>query len=544
MSAFPVDEMRSGGGTPPLSGSRRRLSRMEIASSLIERPMADANGSAPSEVIEAPLTSSSSPLRSLLQLTTWRIPAVLIAINLALTWYTARVTLDAFPNSGDEYAYWLQATLMRHGKLYIESPPPNIRHFFDLPHILNDGRYYGKYSPGWPLLLCLGVFVGFPWAVNGLLGAVLQGVVYWTARRHVSICAANVTLLLLTINPFFIFNSASYFTHPSCALAVAIAYLSYFEWLENPTSHGNMALLGASVGYGGLIRSFTTATLALPLAVHALWRLWQFRKRKDVLWTALSGALPLAVCSGIFLGYNDLTTGDPFLQPFLKYTAGDKPFIGSVGPAMYSEWLVEFGLVRCGELACWLPLCLPLAIAAPFLLKAGARTKAVLLMTSVLVLLLGHTFYPTHGGVRYGPRYAYETIVALTLLSATTLALLPRLELPVVLLVLLLNVFRFAQERPAIARDIVAKTDVYRLVEKERIEHALIFIRTASPYAIASDLPRNGLAFEGSVLFVRDLGDENRVLLRELPGRTPYFYDFRPGEECGRLSKMTLRQGD
>jgi hypothetical protein len=30
-------------------------------------------------------------------------------------------------------------------------------------HVVNDGKFYGKYPPGWPALLAVGSFFGAPW---------------------------------------------------------------------------------------------------------------------------------------------------------------------------------------------------------------------------------------------------------------------------------------------------------------------------------------------------------------------------------------------
>jgi len=531
-----------GAGSGEAGGRRPGPPRASPGTRHMKNPM---TSSAP-DAAAVPLPEAPAPRRPLLQSASWKLPAILIGFNLIVTLFTARVPLAAFPNSGDEYAYLLQATLLARGKLYVESPPPHVRRFFDVSHVLNDGRYYGKYSPGWPAILSLGCLVGLPWVVNGLLGAATQALVYQTARRHFSIEAANLTLLILAGNPFFILNSASYFGHPAAALAIAVVYLAYFNWLEDPASRGNAALLGAAVGWGVLVRSFTTVTLGLPLGIHGVWRLWVLRKerKKDVLGSLAAAGAPLAVCAALFLGYNALTTGDPLLQPFAKLVPGDRPIIGGVALSAYGEWLMEFGLGRCGELACWLPFSVPLAAAAAFVWKGRTRSRIVLLAASAVCLLVAFIFYPSHGGNRYGPRYAYETMVALTLLSTACLASLPRLRAPLAALIVILNAFVFARELPPIRRAIVEKSDLYNTVAREKIENALVFIRTVSDLADAADLPRNGISFEGSVLYVRDLGEEDRELVREMPDRAPYYYDFSLGERRGRLTPFKLRKGD
>ena len=78
--------------------------------------------------------------------------------------FTSQITLRNFPNSGDEYSYLISAKLFSDGKLSV--PSPHHRKFFDFNHIVNDGKFYGKYSPGWPFFLMFGELLGFPGLVN------------------------------------------------------------------------------------------------------------------------------------------------------------------------------------------------------------------------------------------------------------------------------------------------------------------------------------------------------------------------------------------
>src|SRR6185503_8855109 len=142
--------------------------------------------------------------------------AGIVVLNLALTLLVEFRTLRNFPNSGDEYSYYVSAEIFARGRLSVPSPPS--REFFDFTHVINDGKFYGKYPPGWPALLAVGVRLGVPWLVNPLIGALTLLVIDRLARRHFSPAVATTALLMCAANPYFIFTSASYFSHSSCLL--------------------------------------------------------------------------------------------------------------------------------------------------------------------------------------------------------------------------------------------------------------------------------------------------------------------------------------
>ena len=76
---------------------------------------------------------------------------------------TAAVSYFAFerlPHLEDEVAYLFQARTMALGRLTVDSPAnPDA---FWTPFVLDHrGQRFGKYPPGWPAFLALGVFAVF-----------------------------------------------------------------------------------------------------------------------------------------------------------------------------------------------------------------------------------------------------------------------------------------------------------------------------------------------------------------------------------------------
>src|SRR5262245_4978525 len=80
--------------------------------------------------------------------------------------------LRDFPNSGDEYVYLYQAQTLAEG--HWVNPAPARQESFTFNYIVfTDGRAYGVFPVGWPLLLAGAITLGIPtWLVNPLLGAI------------------------------------------------------------------------------------------------------------------------------------------------------------------------------------------------------------------------------------------------------------------------------------------------------------------------------------------------------------------------------------
>src|SRR5262249_22360590 len=112
----------------------------------------------------------------------------------------ARYVLDAFPNSGDELAYVLQAQTYAQGRLWVE-PPPLVEAFRQL-HFLDRGdKWVSQYAPGWAAVLALASALGLPlWIVNPFIGAATLAAFFFLARRSVSDEGAWIGVLLLGLS--------------------------------------------------------------------------------------------------------------------------------------------------------------------------------------------------------------------------------------------------------------------------------------------------------------------------------------------------------
>jgi 4-amino-4-deoxy-L-arabinose transferase-like glycosyltransferase len=455
----------------------------------------------------------------------------IVALNLALTLFTALVTLRDFPNSGDEYSYLLSAQLFAAGRLSVPSPEP--REFFEFWHVINDGRYYGKYPPGWPLILSLGVLVNAPWLVNPVLGMLTLILIHRIARENFSGEVASATLYVAAANPFLIFNSASYFSHPSCLLFMTLFAYAAFRCLREATARLPYLVMGASLGVAFVIRPYTALALALPFGAWLLVSSVLTNQLRVLLKGCLLSAVPLVISLTGFLVYNDLQTGHWLLQPFSKYNPRDTPFNFRWGWRRFVYVNVYTPLI---ELNRWIPLSLPLLGAVGVSRKTWREHRTVLLLTSVVGLVVAYWFFQVDPGNRYGPRYLYEASFAILILIGCVVVRWRRLAMATLVLIAGLNVYLFVSDTSSYAAEVRGRMTIYDLVEKQRITNAIVFLKTGSGTMPRKDLTRNGIHFDGPVLYVHDLGERNGELLRAFPGRHAYIYEYDGKTGRGRLS--------
>lgn len=461
-------------------------------------------------------------------------PGVVVAmilLNLGLTLVTALVTLRGFPFSADEYSYLLSAQLFAEGRLWVPSPEP--REFFRFFHVINDGHYYGKYPPGWPLILSLGVLVNAPWLVNPVLGTLTLLLIHRTARENFSQEVANATLYAAAINPFLIFNSASYFSHSSCLLFMTLFAYASFRCLREPTARFPYLLMSAAFGVAFLIRPYTSVALALPFGTWLLINSFRTNQLPLLLRRLLLGAVPFAILFMAFLVYNSWQTGHPLLQPFSKYNPGDTPFL------FKWRWRKVFNInvqTPLAELNQWIPLSLPLLVASFVPRETRRDTRAVLLLTGFLSLFIAYIFFQASPVNRYGPRYLYEASFAVFILIGCLIVRWKRLALAMLVGISCLNVYVFITGTSFHAAQVRAGMNVYDLVKEHRLSNAIVFLKTGSATMPRADLTRNGIHFDGAVLYVLDLGERNSELLRAFPGRQAYVYEDEKRTGNGRLT--------
>ncbi|MEW5901683.1 MAG: glycosyltransferase family 39 protein, partial [Acidobacteriota bacterium] len=216
------------------------------------------------------------------------------------------------PHVHDEVDYLFQAKLFRSARLY--APSSCARESFDFPHMINNGRWYSQYTPGFPFLLAIGLVFGAPWMINPLLASLAVVVFYLLGRELYGHRVGLLASLLGAFSMWFLVMSSTMMSHPASLLFSALFLLFLLRSARNP-SVTNGALAGVSWGMCLLVRPYNAVMFSLPFFLYfAFLTLKNLRPRRRN-----AGALALAgmISIGLLLAYNQLTNGHPLRMGYL-----------------------------------------------------------------------------------------------------------------------------------------------------------------------------------------------------------------------------------
>jgi hypothetical protein len=465
----------------------------------------------------------------------WRL---MLLLSLLLPLLAGFLVLDRFANSGDEYAYLFQAQQFVHGHLWARAPPLGDTFVAYRTWVIGH-KWLSQYPPGWPMVLALAIFAGIPaWSVNAGLGAL--GVAALRARSW-DFANRTLTLTLVALyvlSPFFVLNSASYFSHTWAALLVLLVTLSCL-WYERSGTATALVACGALLGLLGLTRYFSVVLL---LPALAWWLLTKSRHhRARIIGIIAACGIPFLA---VLLLYQYRVTGSPLRSTYALITNPDvflslKPRDVATGIGLTVRRLVDLGL--------WTSPLLPALYAWCLLSKLRSRSIAFYDLIFPC-FVLGYVFFPDMGGNRYGPRYYFDAfpLMLVTILSARAALVSAQSQLlrPWVAGVLLVSAVCTVCALPfachAFRNQVIQREEPYRLVATQGlgVSHgAIVVLRTPSGRGMpADDLARNDTGLRNPVLYARP-GSSVVALHQWAPARDIWFYWGQPG---GRLERAPI----
>ena len=490
------------------------------------------------------------------------------AAALMLTALVASFVLERIPHVQDSVTYLFQAETLALGRLWV--PAPAIPEFFAQEFILaRDGMWFGKYTPGWPLLLALGVLADAPWLVSPVLAAITVTLTYLAGRRMYGGGVAALAAILMLFSPFFLLMSGEMMAHPAGLLwTTTLLYAAVVIWQRGDglgsqrsdapgwqRGHALAWLLaGLALGMLFITRQLTALGVGLaPLIVLGLAGLRAPRLLPRYAALFLVGAAPPIA---YLLYVNTVFTGSPLGNTYELWWDFDRigfgPTVGMHGGHDLANGLANTfanlqELLR--HLHGW-PAYLTLALAFVPVAVASRNRWDWMLLGSAAGLILAYVFYWADG-IMYGPRYYYESLTALTLLTARGCALVADLPMRVYRRAETADVKRLLTARPAVLvlligviagnvlgylPAIVGASRGYNGVSRARLDvveqaglaNAVVFVRQDWPdwQPYGSVFPANGPLLDTSVIYALDLGPvENRRLMAEHPDRDAYLLD-------------------
>jgi hypothetical protein len=485
---------------------------------------------------------------------------VFSGVFLVLTSAAAVLFLEDIPHISDEVIYQFQAKAFANGRLYFDPPP--VKEFFTFVHSIADQeKWYGILNPGWPAILALGYTLGVPWLVNPVLGALtLLFFFYFYKAAGYGSLETRIAVLLLGISPFVFFMSANYMAH-----AANLCLFSVFCWASAKLLHCDKVIFaiaaGLALGLNLLVRPIDSAVTATPFLFYLL-----FRTTRDVRWFKhLCVVAGLAsFCLGVMFLYNHHLTGAYLDFPMSKYFREENlgkfglGFGADVGtklhgpewPGYYPSDAIRVSSYRISELLQDFNG-FPLLLLTACLYAIQSRSRAfsswhTVLLTSALGLVAVYALHFYHG-IAFGSRHYYLAVPALAIIIAKPMAELisqghasVAYSTKVVFVALILHTFVFPY--PILIRRYGAQyrgasASIRDYVAKHAISNAVIFVDGFFNWKSVYSLNAQPLE-SNSVIFARNLGVRNQLLLKHFPGRT--YYHLKNGSGGITLETLAL----
>lgn len=192
----------------------------------------------------------------------------LVFFSFVMAALASRTVFERVPHLEDEVAYLYQARIFAGGQVVIDIPQP--RRAFWQPFVidyLETGKRFGKYPPGWPALLAVGLALGEAWTINAFFAALTVVVVYRLGReifnRDVGVIAAALT----AFSPMALLLNATLMGHTAALFCLTLFMYAY--WRIEKQHHPNRWGLVAGITLGVLVinRPLTAVGVVLPFVV-------------------------------------------------------------------------------------------------------------------------------------------------------------------------------------------------------------------------------------------------------------------------------------
>ena len=318
----------------------------------------------------------------------------------------------------DEVVNLFQARTYAAGRLWLPvDPDPAFRSILHL--VEHQGKWFGHFPPGWPLLLALGELIRAPWVAGPVIGGLTVfawGLVLRSAEATPSVRAG--ALLLFALAPFPAFMAASQMSHTAVLLWILLALAGWLGIRREPRLSGAL-LTGLAFGMAAITRPAEAAAFGVPAAVWALVWAWRTRRIGVLVVIGLAALLPI----GFMLAVNQETTGSLWRSgyellwgPNVGIGFHPAPFGPSHTPVRGLE-LVSLYLLRLNVYLFETPIpsLLPAALALLMARDLGAVDRYLL---SAGVVLLGVYFAYWHDGFFLGPRFVHALAPMLALWTA------------------------------------------------------------------------------------------------------------------------------
>ena len=219
------------------------------------------------------------------------------------TLWTSRNVFERIPYLEDEIAYVYQAKIFAGGQAYIEQEDAEVRRAFWQPFVINcgreeteaglncEGKRFGKYPPGWPMVYALGFKMGADWMINPFIVMLTIALVYRLAAEIFDRRVGVVSALLLTISPIAWLQAGSGMSHTFALFCVTL--FLYGVWRIEKSKRWSLTwglVAGLAIGMLFSTRPLVGVSVVAPFIAYSffrlgvsMWRGWRDRRQKPII---------------------------------------------------------------------------------------------------------------------------------------------------------------------------------------------------------------------------------------------------------------------
>ncbi|HIB89211.1 TPA: hypothetical protein EYN09_09030 [Candidatus Poribacteria bacterium] len=481
---------------------------------------------------------------------------LIFLLALFLTNLGSYYLFDRTPHVTDSVVQLFHGRIFASGRLY--APEPELKEFFDFNPlmIMKDGKWYSVFPPGHVLMIMLGVLIGSPWLVNPILGSATVVLIYFLGKEVYDENTGKLAGILACFCSFLLVMSSGFMNHAT-ALFCGTLFMLFFARTTRRQRRLDSFIAGIGLGWMASTRPFTAVLVSIPFCIYSV--ILMIKKPRMYLACFLTLATAVLLIIVMLLSYNYVTNGNPMLFGYVvQFTEGHNPGFGKSPPGQ-TVHTPSHGLVLSFDRLNFLNLRLfewpiPSLIFVLVLFLSGVKNRWDLLMGSVLITLaFGYFFYWYSVGSNLIPRFLYESVATLVLLTVRGLIYTPKFVrdilqiavterlIRITLIFSLILCFAFMVGlyilpiQKYYANDFYThiNTDPLQATKAKKISNAIIFVDQRYYRGV---FPQNHSLLTGDIVFAIDRGDRNQLLMDQYPNRKFYRSDGKDLEEITSYS--------
>ncbi len=470
----------------------------------------------------------------------------------------------------DEFAYLWQGQVIAGGDLNL--PSPEFSRSFLVPFVIDyQGARFAKYPLGWPVVLSLGIRVGLRDWVNPILAGIAVWFVYRLGKRTFGETVGILAAALLGSSPFFLIQAGTLLSHVWSLVLCTAFTLFWIDALETEEKQGRWlksAAAGLCLGVLGLTRPLTMAAIALPFGIHGLLLLIRGsgRERRQII---LISGITLGLLSLHFI-WQWALTGRFLTNPYTLWWAYDKigfgPGYGVIegGHSLLQGWWNTKQSLRTGlsDLFGWGKISW---ILLPIGLIKARKSKITYLFLGIFLSLI--SLYAAYwiGSRLFGPRYYFETLSGLTIITAVGICWLagwptetgipwrfrngknrvrPVFAICFTSLLIFINLYYYLPARMQGLHGLygIERSDlaVFASAEAEELTPALVIVHSELWMSYGSLLELESPALDSPFIFAWSICPRTDQALGEKYSESRSIFHYYPEQEPGKLYTFSV----